>query len=369
MFEEFFGLAAKPFGKTPDPAFLYESRQHREAGSDRPTRGPEPAITVMAISIFNSRSFRGEYTTDAGPLPEGLLGRVEFAREAARTDDPRRVLVGLDSLEQPRWAEQWISELPVESGHEDGFGYSHNGEVLFGNIYLPESELVDLERATLKLYVHIEQLLQHLGYPYCLRMWNFLAGINAGEGDHERYRLFSAGRARALALKPDFEQRLPAATAIGMSGPGLVVYFLAGKQPGQPVENPRQVSAYRYPRQYGPQPPSFARAMLAPPALRLRASRCAIHSVAVQITMPPAPFRKGLTRRSRWSPRCTWTSRRWTGATGSCAASAAARSGTTASTPSRWRQRPSGVCADHAAKPIAREPEYLRNTVVNHTHY
>ena len=31
-----------------------------------------------------------------------------------------------------------------------------------------------------------------------------------------------------------------------------------------PVENPRQVAAYRYPRQYGPQPPSFARAMLPP---------------------------------------------------------------------------------------------------------
>jgi type II secretory pathway predicted ATPase ExeA len=31
MFEEFFGFAHKPFGKTPDPAFLYESPQHREA--------------------------------------------------------------------------------------------------------------------------------------------------------------------------------------------------------------------------------------------------------------------------------------------------------------------------------------------------
>ena len=36
---------------------------------------------------------------------------------------------------------------------------------------------------------------------------------------------------------------------------------------GTPVENPRQVSAYRYPRQYGPQPPSFARAMLPPPSV------------------------------------------------------------------------------------------------------
>src|SRR2546423_9896430 len=31
MFEEFFGLRVKPFGKTPDPSFLYESPQHREA--------------------------------------------------------------------------------------------------------------------------------------------------------------------------------------------------------------------------------------------------------------------------------------------------------------------------------------------------
>src|ERR1041385_3380236 len=31
MFEDFFGFATKPFGKTPDPSFLYESAQHREA--------------------------------------------------------------------------------------------------------------------------------------------------------------------------------------------------------------------------------------------------------------------------------------------------------------------------------------------------
>src|SRR3546814_17247700 len=35
--------------------------------------------------------------------------------------------------------------------------------------------------------------------------------------------------------------------------------------PCTPVENPGQVSAYRYPRQYGQQQPSFARAMLPPP--------------------------------------------------------------------------------------------------------
>lgn len=31
MYQEYFGLAAKPFSKTPDPAFLFESRGHAEA--------------------------------------------------------------------------------------------------------------------------------------------------------------------------------------------------------------------------------------------------------------------------------------------------------------------------------------------------
>src|SRR5258707_13243683 len=31
MFENFFGFTTKPFGKTPDPSFLYESPQHAEA--------------------------------------------------------------------------------------------------------------------------------------------------------------------------------------------------------------------------------------------------------------------------------------------------------------------------------------------------
>src|SRR5512134_4185007 len=31
MYLEFYGLARKPFSKTPDPAFLFPSRQHAEA--------------------------------------------------------------------------------------------------------------------------------------------------------------------------------------------------------------------------------------------------------------------------------------------------------------------------------------------------
>jgi chorismate lyase/3-hydroxybenzoate synthase len=231
------------------------------SSATREGRGPSSTIRSMSLLFFNSPSLRCVHVPRREQPAGHLLGRIEFGLGLPRGDDPRHVVVGLDTLREAP-AECWLSDLPVRHGTHDGFGWAENGEVLFGSIFVPEAELVDLERATCKLYVRIEQLLQRFAYPHYLRMWNFLAQINAGDGDHERYRLFSAGRNRALALKPDFERSLPAATAIGTLEPGLVIYFLAGKQPGLPIENPRQVSAFRYPRQYGPKSPSFARATL-----------------------------------------------------------------------------------------------------------
>jgi chorismate lyase/3-hydroxybenzoate synthase len=48
-----------------------------------------------------------------------------------------------------------------------------------------------------------------------------------------------------------------------------VIYALASRAPGTPRENPRQISAYHYPPQYGPRSPAFARATLAPGRERL----------------------------------------------------------------------------------------------------
>ena len=44
----------------------------------------------------------------------------------------------------------------------------------------------------------------------------------------------------------------------------LQVYALTARIAGLPVENPRQVNAWRYPREYGPTPPTFARGMTTP---------------------------------------------------------------------------------------------------------
>ena len=47
MYESFYGLRARPFGKSPDPAFLYESRAHAEALSRIVTAAEDRDLAVL----------------------------------------------------------------------------------------------------------------------------------------------------------------------------------------------------------------------------------------------------------------------------------------------------------------------------------
>ena len=195
-------------------------------------------------------------------LDAHVLACLHYGREARTDTDPRSVPIPLERLDDAGVAELWISDEPVHTGESEGIRYAANRSVLFGWLHLDEAELATMERSVLRAYVRIDQLINHLGYPHWLRAWNYLAHINQGSGDDERYRRFSLGRYNATALKSGFERELPAATAIGTYGEGLTMCFLVGRRRADQVENPGQVSAFRYPRQYGLRSPSFSRAML-----------------------------------------------------------------------------------------------------------
>lgn len=200
---------------------------------------------------------------DAAPavLADNVLACIHHGEGRAQHNDPRNIHVDLPVL-AGHSVELWTSERPVRCGRDGSIDYAENGAVLFGHLHLLEHELADIDRAVFHAYARIDHCLQQHGYPAWLRVWNYLADITGGGGDAERYRQFSVGRYKALSLKPGFEHELPAATAIGTHGDGLLIYFLAGKRAGTQIENPRQVSAFRYPRQYGPKSPSFSRANL-----------------------------------------------------------------------------------------------------------
>ncbi|MDE1894245.1 MAG: pteridine-dependent deoxygenase [Xanthomonadaceae bacterium] len=194
----------------------------------------------------------------------GTLAVFGFGAGSERVDDPRFVRVGLESFDAAAPIELWQVDGPVYCGAEGALRWSSGDGWLFTAIELDEREHGG-PAATAKLaYEQLHRFLAGRRDHHVLRMWNYLGAINQGEGDAERYKHFCDGRASGMG--DFFAEGFPAATAIGHRGDLhlLQIYLLACDQPGHRVENPRQVSAWHYPRQYGRTPPSFARAMTLP---------------------------------------------------------------------------------------------------------
>lgn len=199
------------------------------------------------------------------PLAPTVLRAVVYGTAPSYVQpDVRRVYVPLRSVHQNYAGEIWESTLPVRYGRDGLIEFAENGEVIFLQASLPESDLKDTAGAAERLYKALWRYSALRHYGNFLRVWNYLPGINVGDGDAERYRNFCVGRHRALSADPSFERKLPAATAIGTNAGRFVVMAIASIRPGQQVENPLQVSAFRYPRAYGARSPSFARAQMLP---------------------------------------------------------------------------------------------------------
>lgn len=223
------------------------------------SRGPDAAT---ASTPDRPRPYALRLLPAAPPaLGAEVLACVVHGDAAAPDDDPRCVRLALPLLEGAA-VELWESATPVRHGRQGDIGFAENGEVLFGQLRIAPATLANADAAAFDAYTRIARFLDEAGFPATLRIWNFIPGITDGAGDDERYRQFVLGRYRALAQRAGFEGELPAATAIGSRGGDLLIYFLAAATPGRQVENPRQVSAFRYPREYGPRSPSFSRANL-----------------------------------------------------------------------------------------------------------
>jgi chorismate lyase/3-hydroxybenzoate synthase len=194
----------------------------------------------------------------------GTLAVFAFGADNASATDPRWLRVPLEPLQTPAPLEIWHVAAPVTYGVRDALPWAAGGGWLFAAMNLDEREHGGVEATAEFAYAQFRQFLEQRSERHVLRTWNYLDAINQGDGDAERYKHFCDGRARGMG--PFFADGFPAASALGHHGPAhlLQVYLLACDQPGTRVENPRQVSAWRYPRQYGSTPPSFARAMTLP---------------------------------------------------------------------------------------------------------
>jgi chorismate lyase/3-hydroxybenzoate synthase len=177
--------------------------------------------------------------------------------------------------------EVWRCAAPAESGRRARVSFRRTEDMLFGCIAVTESEVSPpapppthasarggmrspLHEATTQVYREICATLDAEGYPHLLRVWNYVPDINSDWHGTERYRQFNSARQHALqASGRPLTGNVPAASALGAARDSPVVaYFLAGRTAPAFVENPRQVSAYHYPRRYGAHSPVFSRATL-----------------------------------------------------------------------------------------------------------
>ena len=204
------------------------------------------------------------HTLDAQLADPCTLAVFGFGPDAPQRDDPRWLRVPLRPLQDQAVVEVWRTSGPAGHGRDGDVAWASDGRLLFGALEIDEPGDGDIETAARRAYTRLGAFQAGAPVPHLLRVWNYMDAITLGEDDEERYRRFCVGRVAGLGQLDAVH--LPAATAIGRCDGRRVlqVYWLAATAPGTPLENPRQVSAYRYPRQYGPQPPSFARAMLAP---------------------------------------------------------------------------------------------------------
>lgn len=186
---------------------------------------------------------------DRAPAAASCLGALDYAA------------LGLPPLGGAA-ADAWLCDAP-RAGAPGRLRLAQAGGWAFGAIDVDDDGrgLTALARDA---YGEVFGALRALGRPPLLRLWNYLPRINDESSGLERYRQFNVGRQEAfVAAGEDAFAGAPAACALGKSAGSLSIRFLAGRTTVLPLENPRQVPAWRYSRRFGPKAPTFSRAVLA----------------------------------------------------------------------------------------------------------
>lgn len=214
-----------------------------------------PPLRIERLSLTDGLALSARGTVPFGGLGYGTPDDLPWMPMVNA-----RVLSGRGPM-----ADIWHVGGTVRSGMTGVVRWRTDGHWVLGAVDLDESaEHHGLAHLSEMAYRDLFQALADTGCPHLQRIWNYLPQINGDGGGMERYRQFNMGRQQAFldAGQAAFDGA-PAACALGIRQGSLCIRFLAGQVAPVPVENPRQVSAYRYPDTYGPRAPTFSRAALA----------------------------------------------------------------------------------------------------------
>lgn len=165
----------------------------------------------------------------------------------------------------PHWVNQLVGTSNSE-GRDLSISTNRHWALLTGVIENADAlDDKDLQQATADLYTGLLDRLGQTPAPHPVRAWNLVPTIHRTERPgQDRYMAFNAGRHAAyrnwFGEDARMAKTMPTASAVGCPGRDLIVHLLGHHQPGQAIENPRQVPAFRYSKRFGDLPPSFVRA-------------------------------------------------------------------------------------------------------------
>lgn len=187
---------------------------------------------------------------DSDPPPQFLL------------DSPPPVFwIPMEQYGPELLVEAWLSSSPVEFQVCNDIKIScTDSMIIFGMQREVQPGKFD-EGISEDVFKSAFQIQRKTGYPHLVRIWNYVPRINTNASGLEVYKRFCIGRHLAFEeYDSDFRSTLCSSSALGVNEDRCSSIFLASKESGVHIENPRQVSAFHYPDQYGPKSPSFARA-------------------------------------------------------------------------------------------------------------
>lgn len=211
---------------------------------------------------FLDLSFVSQATAQQAVGEPGVLALVTFggARMAGDYRSPW-LHTGLGPLgESTAPVQCWKTRSPVHHERAGRFAVHRADGVAM--LACTVDDRGDPAAAAESLYLDLIATADSLGFPHLLRIWQYLPRITEPLGDEDRYKAYCAGRRRALnRLHRHRDTTLPAACLLGDYSDSILMYALVASRPGVQVENPRQVSAFQYPPQYGRASPSFSRAL------------------------------------------------------------------------------------------------------------
>ena len=192
-----------------------------------------------------------------------LLLAFHFGDSPPTVDHPGVVRTQLSPVDRDELYECWWVSGEVKHSTDGPIRVAESNDyavVVFEDDEQRSENFVDF---TYTAYRNLLNVVQSTRHPRLLKIWNYMGGINDGEGDQERYRRFSTGRAMAFKEVGMQDSDAPTGTGIGTThANGLAIIALSSRKKIHLSENPRQISAFHYPRRYGPRSPKFSRAGL-----------------------------------------------------------------------------------------------------------